>query len=122
MDSMRRLAPLAFLVALLLVAGCGAGERWGGYTQKEAKEIIADPDVKETIIQATPRKEDQQPVAAIYPEGEKLDDAELRKVKMQGQDAWEYNDKANDFCLYVWFDKATNGFLAQASHCVGVPA
>ena len=66
---MKRLAPLALLVALLLVAGCGAGERWGGYTQKEAKEIIADPDVKETILQATPRKHDQQPVAAIYPDG-----------------------------------------------------
>ena len=66
MDSMRRLAPFACLLLLLLaVAGCGAGERWGGYTQKEAKEIIADPDVKETIIQATPRKPDQKPVAAI---------------------------------------------------------
>ena len=119
---MRRLATLASLPLLLFaVAGCGAGERWGGYTQEEAKEIIADPDVKETIIQATPRKEDQQPVAAIYPEGEKLEEVELRKVKMQGQDAWEYNDEANDFCLYVWYDKATNGFLAQASHCVGVP-
>ena len=40
---------------------------------------------------------------------------------MQGTDAWEYNDVANDFCLYVWYDKATNGFLAQASHCIGVP-
>ena len=39
---------------------------------------------------------------------------------MQGQDAWEYNDKANDFCLYVWFDEPSDGFLAQASHCVGV--
>lgn len=113
---------LAFLTLVLLLAGCGAGERWGGYTQKEAKEIIANPDVKVTIIEATPRKEGQKPVAAIYPQGNTLEEAELRKVKMQGQEAWEYNDKADDFCLYVWFDKATNGFLAQASHCVGVPA
>ena len=112
---------LTLLALVLLVAGCGAGERWGGYTQKEAKEIIADPAVRSTIIEATPRKEDQQPVVAIYPQGETLENAELVKVKMQGQEAWEYNDKADDFCLYVWFDEATNGFLAQASHCVGVP-
>ena len=112
---------VVILVLVLVVAGCGAGERWGGYTQKEAKEIIADPDVKLTIIEATPRKEGQKPVAAIYPAGERLEEAELRKVTMQGEEAWEYNDQANDFCLYVWFDEATNGFLAQASHCVGVP-
>ena len=118
---MSRLAPIACLVALLLLAGCGAGERWGGYTQEEAKEIIADPDVRLTIIEATPRKEGQKPVAEIYPQGETLENAELVKVKVLGEDAWEYNDKADDFCLYVWFDEATNGYLAQASHCVGVP-
>jgi hypothetical protein len=113
---------LGLLVLVLLLAGCGAGERWGGYTQKEAKEIMSRPEVKSTIIQATPRKEGQQPVVAIYPDAATLEDTELRKVTMQGQEAWEYNDKADDFCLYVWYDKATNGFLAQASHCVGVPA
>jgi hypothetical protein len=109
----------ALLVLVLLLSpwpACGAGERWGGYTQKEAKEIMLDPEVKSTILEATPRKEDQQPVVAIYPDKKKLDQGRLRKVKMQGTDAWEYNDVANDFCLYVWFDKATNGFLAQASH------
>ncbi len=121
MDSMKRLAPIACLVPILLLAACGAGERWGGYTQKEAKEIMLDPEVKSTILQATPRNEDQQPVVDIYPDEKKLDDEGLRKVKMQGTDAWEYNDVANDFCLYVWFDKAANGFLAQASHCIGVP-
>jgi len=118
---MKRLV-FVMLLLMLVLAGCGAGERWGGYTQKEAKEIIADPDVKTTIIQATPRKEGQKPVAAIYPAGEALEKAELRKVTTQGQEAWEYNDAADDFCLYVWYDKATDGFLAQASHCVGVPA
>jgi hypothetical protein len=112
---------VALLVLVLFLAGCGAGERWGGYTQKEAKEIMDRPEVRSTIIEATPRKDDQQPVAAIYPDAETLDDTELRKVTMQGQEAWEYNDKADDFCLYVWYDKATDGFLAQASHCVGVP-
>lgn len=112
---------LTLLVLVLLVAGCGAGERWAGYTEDEAKDIIIDAEVKSTILQATPRNEDQQPVAAIYPDAEKLDKDGLRKVKMQGQDAWEYNDVANDFCLYVWYDEATDGFLAQAGHCVGVP-
>ena len=121
MDSMKRLATIACLLALALVAGCGAGERWAGYTEDEAKDVMLDPEVKATVLEATPRKEDQQPVAAIYPDKDKLDQEGLRKVKMQGTDAWEYNDVANDFCLYVWFDKATNGFLAQASHCIGVP-
>ena len=112
---------LLALVLLLVLAGCGAGERWAGYTEDEAKDVMVEPSVKSTIIQATPRKEDQQPVIAIYPDKDKLDEEGLRKVKMQGTDAWEYNDVANDFCLYVWFDKATNGFLAQASHCIGVP-
>jgi hypothetical protein len=120
--SMRLARPFAVLLLVLLLAGCGAGERWGGYTQKEAKEIMSRPEVKTTIIQATPRKEGQLPVAAIYPDAATLENTELRKVTMQGQKAWEYNDKADDFCLYVWYDKATNGFLAQASHCVGVPS
>lgn len=120
MDSMKRLATIACLLALALVAGCGAGDRWAGYTEEEAKDVMLDPKVKATVIEATPRKEDQQPVAAIYPDKGKLDQEGLRRVKMQGTDAWEYNDVANDFCLYVWFDKPTNGFLAQASHCVGV--
>jgi hypothetical protein len=120
MESMKRLAPITCLLALLLVAGCGGGDRWGGYTEDEAKDVMVDPEVKATIIEATPRKDDQQPVVAIYPDEDKLDEEGLRKVKMQGTDAWEYNDVANDFCLYVWFDKPTNGFLAQASHCVGV--
>ena len=121
MHSMKRLATIACLLALVLVAGCGAGERWAGYTEDEAKDVMLEPSVKSTVIQATPRNEDQQPVVDIYPDKKKLDKEGLRKVKMQGTDAWEYNDVANDFCLYVWFDKATNGFLAQASHCIGVP-
>jgi hypothetical protein len=121
MDSMKRLAPIVCLLALVLLAGCGAGERWAGYTEDEAKDVMLEASVKSTIIQATPRNEDQQPVVDIYPDKKKLDKEGLRKVKMQGTDAWEYNDVANDFCLYVWFDQATNGFLAQASHCIGVP-
>jgi hypothetical protein len=118
---MRPVQRFTLLVLVFLVAGCGAGDRWGGYTEQEAKDIIDDPDVKVTILAATPRMEGQKPVSAIYPEGETLEKAELRKVKVQSQEAWEYNDMADDFCLYVWYDKATEGFLAQASHCVGVP-
>ena len=52
-----------------------------------------------TILESTPRKEGQKPVAAIYPQGDALKEADLRKVTVQGQEAWEYNDEADDFCL-----------------------
>lgn len=108
------------LVLLVLAAGCGTSteDTWGGYTESQAKEILAMEDVRETIIGTTPRTSEEEPVSAIYPTEDELERADLRKVTVQGQEAWEYNDSPNQFCLYAWHDSETDGYVAQSSRCV----
>jgi hypothetical protein len=112
------LRPLALLLTVV-AAGCTTTEdTWGGYTESEAKEILALPNVRETVIDTTPRTVDEEPVARIYPTEAELEEADLRKVTIQGEEAWEYNDEPNRFCLYVWEDPETHTYFAQASRCV----
>ena len=107
------------LIAILVLAGCSTTEdTWGGYTENEAKEILALPDVRETIIGNTPRMVDEQPVSQIYPTDEELEEADLRKVTVRGQETWEYNDEINKFCLNVWEDPESQTYFAQSSRCV----
>jgi hypothetical protein len=74
-------------------------DTWGGYTENEAKEILALPTVRNTIIESSIRSEGQVPVAEIYPTEEELQEADLRKVTLTGQEAWEYSDTPNFFCM-----------------------
>ena len=112
------LARVALLLTLV-VAGCATtSETWAGYTENEAKEILALPNVRETIVNTTPRTVDEEPVAQIYPSEAELQEADLRKVTVQGEEAWEYNDEPNQFCLYVWEDPETRTYFAQSSRCV----
>jgi hypothetical protein len=107
------------LFAIFILTGCATtSDTWGGYTENEAKEILALANVRQTIVDTTPRTIDEEPVARIYPTEVELEEADLRKVTVQGQEAWEYNDELNQFCLYVWEDPETQTYFAQASRCV----
>jgi hypothetical protein len=55
--------------------------------------------VRNTIIESSIRSEGQVPVAEIYPTEEELQEADLRKVTLTGQEAWEYSDTPNFFCM-----------------------
>lgn len=110
---------LALLLTLALLAGCAnSDETWGGYTESQAKEILGLPNVRDTIIDTSIRTEGQAPVAEIYPTQQELEETDLRKVTLTGQEAWEYSDTPNFFCLYVWEDPETETYFAQSSQCV----
>jgi hypothetical protein len=112
------LRTLALLTALA-AAGCATtSDTWGGYTENEAKEILALPNVRDTIIETSIRTEGQTPVSEIYPTEQELQETDLRKVTLTGQEAWEYADTPNFFCLYVWEDPETQTYFAQSSQCV----
>ena len=107
------------LLLTLVVAGCATtSDTWGGYTENEAKEILALPNVRQTIVDTTPRMIEEEPVAQLYPTEAELEETDLRKVTIQGEEAWEYNDEVNKFCLYVWEDPETQTYFAQSSRCV----
>jgi hypothetical protein len=107
------------LLTIVVLAGCATtSDTWGGYTESEAKDILALPNVRNTIIETSIRSEGQAPVAEIYPTEEELQEADLRKVTLTGQEAWEYSDTPNFFCLYVWEDPETETYFAQSSQCV----
>jgi hypothetical protein len=109
----------ALLAMLAVLAGCSSTEEtWGGYTENEAKDILALPNVRETVINNTPRTVDERPVAQIYPTAEELEDSDLLKTTVQGQETWEYRDEINAFCLNVWEDPESQTYFAQSSHCV----
>jgi hypothetical protein len=115
---MSRAKRIALLPIVLLAACTTTSDTWGGYTENEAKEILALPNVRQTIVDTTPRTIEEAPVARIYPTEAKLEETDLRKVTVQGEEAWEYNDEQNQFCLYVWEDPETQTYFAQSSRCV----
>jgi hypothetical protein len=96
------------LVALILLAGCGGEERWGGATEKQAREVLLDPDVRAQVEQ----------VGGKYPTEQQIEDADLRKVTLQGQEAWEFKHPIENYCVFVYEDPATETFAAQHSACV----
>jgi hypothetical protein len=110
------LALFAALVLLLALAACGGGEEWGGYTEGEAKDVIKDPVVKENILENAPGDPATNPVARNYPDDDTVDDADLRMVTVLGQEAWEYRDAENNFCVYIW-EEEDNTFGAEVGPC-----
>jgi len=110
---------LALLVLVALVAACSTGsEKWGGYSEGQAKDIIGSPQFRADVLQAAPPSSPTGlPYAQLMPTQDEVDDADLRKATLQGQEAWEYKDEANGFCLYVWKDNERDSFATQVGPC-----
>lgn len=110
------------LLAVLLAAGCGSaggsGETWGGYTENEAKAVLADPEVKKQILENAPGDPATNPLTRLYPSKQEIADADLRKVTLTGQEAWEWRHADEDFCIFVWEDQELETFATQVSRCV----
>ena len=100
------------LLLLLALAACGGGEEWGGYSEGEAKDVMKDPVVKENIFENAPGDRVQR----LYPDDDTVDDADLRMVTVLGQEAWEYRDAENNFCVYLW-EEENQTFGAEVGPC-----
>jgi len=118
---MKRLLPLFVLV---LAAGCsfggGGGDRWGGYTESEAKEILADPNIRAEILKNAPGDPATSPYRRLYPTKEQAEGADLRKVTFEGQESWQYQHPDENFCVYVWEDQTVDppSWSVMPSPCV----
>jgi hypothetical protein len=100
------------VLALLALAGCsgGGGEKWGGYTESEAKDLLASEEVRNSVTLVSPVDPQGRPYAQLLPTKAKLEETDLHKRTVEGQEAWGYEDDANSFCLYVWEDPETESF------------
>jgi hypothetical protein len=111
------------LIALALVAGFGVGcgssteDVWGGYTEGQVKDLLSDPQFKAEILQTAPPSP-RGPIHLLYPSDEEIENADLNKVTVQGQENWEYRDEENEFCMYVAEDPATDSYITQIGPCV----
>lgn len=116
---MKRFFPL---LAVLLAAGCGSdggsSETWGGYTENEAKAVLADRQVKAQIIENAPGDPATNPLTRLYPSKQEIEAADLRKVTLTGQEAWEWRHPDEDLCIFVWEDQELETFATQVSRCV----
>ena len=101
---------LTVLLLVLVIAGCGGGEKWGGYTESEAKEIMASDSLRNSVVQTVPFDNNGRPYTQLLPTKTRLEQTDLLKSSVEGQDAWLYKDQVNAFCLYVWKDPETKSF------------
>ena len=111
---------LLVLLIVLLSAGCGepTDEKWGGYTEGDAKQILKDARAE---IVATAPPTNAGPAERLYPTNEEIDDYDLRKAHVQGEEAWEYkrtlDEETGDWCIYISEDPSGGTFLAQVGTC-----
>jgi hypothetical protein len=103
---MKKLALM--LLALAALAGCGSSteDRWGGYTEGEVKDLLSDEQFRQEIMQTAP-PDPRGPIHLLYPSNEEIENAELSKVTVQGEEHWEYRDEQNQWCIYVGEDTST---------------
>ena len=112
------------LIALALIAGSAAGcgssteDVWGGFTEGQVKDLLSDPQFKQEILQTAPPSP-RGPIHLLYPSDEEIENADLNKVTVQGDENWEYRDEENEFCIYVGEDPTNESpYIAQIGPCV----
>lgn len=111
------------LIALAVLAGfslgCGSSTEdvWGGYTEGQVKDLLSDPRFKTEILQTAPASP-RGPIHLLYPSNGEIENADLNKVTVRGEENWEYRDDENEFCMYVAEDPATDSYIAEIGPCV----
>jgi hypothetical protein len=116
MDS--ALARISLVLVALALTGCGLGsEKWGGYTEREAKDIFANPAWRREVVQNAPGGPTGE-YQDLVPQAGEVRGADLHKVTVDGQEAWEYRDEVNGFCMYVWHVEEVDDFTTQVGPCV----
>jgi hypothetical protein len=100
---MKKLTLVLTLLALVS-AGCGGGEKWGGYSEGQAKDVMTSDAVRNSIMDVSPVDPQGRPYTQLLPTKAKLEQTDLHKRTVEGQEAWGYEDTPNAFCLYVWKD------------------
>lgn len=111
------LIPCALLALGLAACGGGGEERWGGYTEEEARDVLADPHVRQQIIDHAPGDPVTSPFQNLVPTSEEAREADLTRKTVEGREAWEYRDAANDFCIYIWHEEEFDTFGVQPGVC-----
>jgi hypothetical protein len=111
---------LPLLISVLVVAGCGGGgggDVWGGYTESDAKDLMGDEEFRENICMSAPGDPATSPYCRLMPTKEQVDDTDLRKVTYKGQEAWEYRNADENFCVDVWEDPENESFGSYVGIC-----
>ena len=114
---MKRLALLLAFVAF--AAGCGTSteDTWGGYTEGEVKDMLTNPQFREEIMRTAP-PDPRGPIHLLYPSNEEIENTDLRKVTVQGDENWEYRDEENSWCINVSKDPATDEPMTYIGGCI----
>lgn len=90
---------------------------WGGYTEGQVKDTLQDPQFKKEILSTAP-PDPRGPIHLLYPSNGEIDEADLNKVTIEGDEAWEYRDDQNQWCIYMWEDPASSEQMTHVGSCV----
>jgi hypothetical protein len=90
------------VLALVVVAGCGSSTQdvWGGYTEREVKDLFSHPQFRKEILRTAP-PDPRGPIHLLYPSDPEIEDADLKKVTVHGAENWEYRDEDAGWCINV---------------------
>jgi hypothetical protein len=110
---------LAVALLVLALAGCGSSteEVWAGYTEGEVKDRLTDPQFRDEIMRTAP-PDPRGPIHVLYPSNEEIDNTDLKKVTIQGDEAWEYRNEEADWCIDVWEDPDTKEPTTYVGPCM----